>query len=126
MFQIDLMSRKAFYEQLTSQVEKLILTGILTPNDQLPSVRNLSVKLSINPNTIQRAYNDLYNKGLIYTIAGKGSFVSENAFDLLAEASQEKLSDLESIIKEMYLVGIDKNKLISLVDNIYKGEWQID
>ena len=122
MFEIDLMSRKPIYEQLTLQAEKFIITGYLKPDDQLPSVRNLSVKLSVNPNTIQRAYNDLYNKGLIYTITGKGSYVSENALKILAQSSQERFAQLEVLVKEMYMLGIDKEKILQLINDIYKGE----
>ena len=59
MFQIDVMSRKPVYEQLINQMERFILTGVMHQDDQIPSVRSLSVELAVNPNTIQKAYSEL-------------------------------------------------------------------
>ena len=67
MFQIDPMSRQAVYEQLIEQMERFILSGILKSGDQIPSVRSLSVDLSVNPNTIQKAYSQMDAKGMIYS-----------------------------------------------------------
>ena len=72
MFQINIFNRKPIYEQLIDQTERLILTGILTEEEQLPSVRSLSVELSVNPNTIQKAYAELDRRGLTYVIPGRG------------------------------------------------------
>ena len=65
MFVVDVMSRVPVYEQIIKQVEEQVLTGILKEGDKLPSVRSLSVKLSINPNTIQKAYTELDRRQLI-------------------------------------------------------------
>ena len=75
MFRIDNFSRTPIYEQLIEQFERFILTGALTPGAQIPSVRSLSVQLSINPNTVQKAYSELDSRALIYSLPGKGSFV---------------------------------------------------
>ena len=64
MFVVDVMSRVPVYEQIIKQVEEQVLTGILKEGDKLPSVRSLSVKLSINPNTIQKAYTELDRRQL--------------------------------------------------------------
>ena len=79
MFVVDVMSRVPVYEQIIKQVEEQVLTGILKEGDKLPSVRSLSVKLSINPNTIQKAYTELDRRQLIITVPGKGSFISERS-----------------------------------------------
>ena len=76
MFRIDPLSRQPVYEQLIEQLEKLVLTGLLPADSQLPSVRSLSLELSINPNTIQRSYRQLEAEGWIVTVHGKGCFVS--------------------------------------------------
>lgn len=68
MFVVDVMSRVPVYEQIIKQVEEQVLTGILKEGDKLPSVRSLSVKLSINPNTIQKAYTELDRRQLIITV----------------------------------------------------------
>lgn len=82
MFVIDVMSRVPVYEQLINQVEEQILTGLLNSGDKMPSVRSLSVSLSINPNTIQKAYTELDRMKLIITVPGKGSFVSSEALNI--------------------------------------------
>lgn len=76
MFELDVRSRKPIYEQLTDKVKEMILHGILQVDEQLPSVRTLSQQLTVNPNTIQKAYRELEREGYIYSLQGKGSFVS--------------------------------------------------
>ncbi len=71
MFVIDVMSRVPVYEQIINQVEEQILTGLLNSGDKMPSVRSLSVSLSINPNTIQKAYTELDRKAYSHS-SGKG------------------------------------------------------
>ena len=65
MFHIDPLSRKPVYEQIIDQMERFVLTGLMKPGTQLPSVRSLSMELSINPNTIQKAYSELDARGVI-------------------------------------------------------------
>ena len=73
MFQIDIMSRIPVYEQLIRQTEKFILLGVLREGTKLPSVRQLSAELSINPNTIQKAFTELDRRGIIFSVKGTGS-----------------------------------------------------
>lgn len=102
MITLDYRDRRPIYEQVTERFQDLMFKGVLNPGDKLPSVRSLATELSINPNTIQRAYAELERLGLICSVKGKGSFVAdcgrmragrvrawENAFDcLLKEAEQ--------------------------------------
>ena len=88
---IDSMSRQPVYEQIVDQVEQMILSGLMRPGEQLPSVRSLSLELSINPNTIQKAYAELDGRGIIYTLPGRGGFVSQNAPELLAEVPEDEV-----------------------------------
>ena len=83
MFVIDVMSRVPVYEQIINQVEEQIMTGILKEGDKMPSVRSLSVKLSTNPNTIQKAYSELDRRQMIVTVPGRGSFISSDALAAL-------------------------------------------
>lgn len=76
MFELDVRSRKPIYEQLTDKVKEMILHGILQTDEQLPSVRTLSQQLTVNPNTIQKAYRELEREGYIYSLQGKGSFIA--------------------------------------------------
>lgn len=126
MFQIDSMSRTPVYEQIISQLERFVLKGILTTNDQLPSVRSLSMELSINPNTIQKAYSELDRKGMIYSVPGKGCFVSEKAFEVLSKSNRGRLSELEKFITELAYSGLAKTEIIDCVEEAYrkKGESQ--
>ena len=78
MFSIDRYSPIPIYEQLIAQFERLILVGILTPNEMLPSVRALSQELSVNPNTIHKAYAELERRGLSQTAPGTGRFITQN------------------------------------------------
>ena len=74
MYQIDFSSGKPIYVQIVEQTERFILSEAYTVGEKLPSVRELSVKLSVNPNTVARAYNELCLKGIIVSLAGKGFF----------------------------------------------------
>lgn len=78
MIILDYRDRRPIYEQVISRFQELMLTGALEKDSQLPSVRSLAMELSINPNTIQRAYAELERQGYIYSIKGKGSFVADN------------------------------------------------
>ena len=120
MFKIDIMSRVPVYEQIIEQMEKFILTGILSSKEQVPSVRSLSVELSVNPNTIQKAYSDLDRRGIIYSVPGRGCFVSENAKELLSGAKRSQLTELEQTMYELVLAGISKEEIIECLDKAIK------
>ena len=77
MFQLDLKSRTSIYEQIVDNIKELILSGVLRAEDKLPSVRELSKTLTVNPNTTQKAYRELEYQGFVYTVSGLGTFVAE-------------------------------------------------
>ena len=72
---INNASQQPIYEQIVDKMQRLIAGGALEPDEKLPSVRSLAVELSINPNTIQRAYSELERSGFIYSVKGRGNFV---------------------------------------------------
>lgn len=121
MFVVDVMSRVPVYEQIIKQVEEQVLTGILKEGDKLPSVRSLSVKLSINPNTIQKAYTELDRRQLIITVPGKGSFISEKAIEVVGANSREKMTELNKIIRELALAGVTKEEIINNIEEVYNN-----
>lgn len=121
MFVIDLMSRVPVYEQIINQVEEKILIGVLRAGDKMPSVRNLSIELSINPNTIQKAYTELDRKQLIITVPGKGAFVSDKASEVILTASRDKLTELTNMVKQMRFAGICKEEIIDIINKVYNG-----
>lgn len=96
MIVIDYQNRKPIYEQIVERFQMLIVKGILETDTQMPSVRSLATELSINPNTIQKAYAILEQQGYIYPVKGKGNFVSGS--QTLVERKREtffiKLGDL--------------------------------
>lgn len=120
MFQLDLLSRIPVYEQIINQLESFVLSDLMPPHKQLPSVRKLSVELSINPNTIQKAYSELDRRGIIYSVPGRGCFVSEDAKQILSEISRTKLKPLTTLLSELKLAGISKDEIISIVNNVYE------
>ena len=121
MFQIDLMSRTPIYEQLIDQTEKLILAGILNPLDKMPSVRSLSSKLSVNPNTIQRAYTDMCNMGILVSMAGRGCYVTKDAPEIIRRDALKKFEPLDQIVGELKLAGIDLEQIIEHIKETYNN-----
>lgn len=116
---IDSMSRQPVYEQIVDQVEQMILFGLMRPGEQLPSVRSLSLELSINPNTIQKAYAELDGRGIIYTLPGRGGFVSQNAPELLAEARRSRLGTVRELARELALAGVPEDEVLACVRSAY-------
>ena len=119
MFSIDNQSRTPVYEQIIKQIERFILAGHLLPDEQLPSVRNVSCSLSVNPNTIQKAFADLDRRGIIYSVPGKGSFVSAEAAEIITKSRIHELEKIEAAAREMKLAQIDKKIIINAVEKIY-------
>ena len=124
MFVVDVMSRVPVYEQIIKHLDvsrNTVLTGILKEGDKLPSVRSLSVKLSINPNTIQKAYTELDRRQLIITVPGKGSFISEKAIEVVGANSREKMTELNKIIRELALAGVTKEEIINNIEEVFNN-----
>lgn len=119
MFQIDIMSRIPVYEQLIRQTEKFILLGVLKEGDKLPSVRQLSAELSINPNTIQKAFTELDRRGIIFSVNGRGNFVADKALKALEVSRRSAFSDIKDQIKGFALAGISRTELHEYIDEIY-------
>ena len=102
---IDFRNRKPIYEQIVDRFETLIVNGVLDADTQLPSVRALAVELSINPNTIQRAYAELERQGYIYSVKGRGSFVAEN-HQIRAKKQVEIWRELALLVEDARNAGI--------------------
>lgn len=121
MFQIDVMSRKAVYEQLVDQIERYILMGILKADEQIPSVRSMSTRLSVNPNTIQKAYTELDRRGVVYSVSGRGCFISPEAKEKIGARKKQDLAGLTARIREMAMAGVPKESVIACVESAYEG-----
>lgn len=121
MIIIDYKDRRPIYEQVIERFQDLIVKGVLKPDSQLPSVRSLAMELSINPNTIQRAYTELERQGFIYSVKGRGSFVSFNE-ELLGLKQKEVKEKLQKDIELAKSVQIPETQVQEIVKKIYQGE----
>ena len=119
MIRLDYRDSRPIYEQVRDGLRRLMVTGVMQPGEQLPSVRSLAMELSINPNTIQRAYAELERQGYIYSIKGKGSFVADNGH--VKEAGrQEVLQRQVDLAKEACALGVTKEQLWEQIVRIYE------
>ena len=100
MFYIDNRSRIPLYQQIIDNVERLAARGVLPPDSRLPSVRAMAVELSLNPNTVSRAYSELESRGIIYSLPGRGNFIAANSEALQEQARQHQLQRLSEICRE--------------------------
>ena len=114
MISLNSRDSRPIYEQIKDGLRKLIVTGAMAPDEKLPSVRSLATQLSINPNTIQRAYNELENEGYIYSVPGKGSFAAGNAGADEAR-KQELLAKVKEMVAELRYLGVSQEELQALM-----------
>ena len=119
MFLIDPLSRKPVYEQIIEQAERFVLSGVMSPGSQFPSVRGMSVSLSINPNTIQKAYNDLERRGVLLTVPGKGCFVAPQALDMLQQQKRAQVGAFDALVRELLLAGVTPQDLKARIDGVF-------
>ncbi|WP_456277774.1 GntR family transcriptional regulator [Bacillus sp. AK128] len=118
MFELDIRSRQPIYEQLVEKLKELIMNNILKVDEQLPSVRTLAQQLTINPNTIQKAYRELERQGYIYSVPGKGSFVSEASNIINNEKLEKVKQELIKVLSEALYLGLKKEDLVELFEKI--------
>ena len=125
MIILDYRDSRPIYEQIVEKFKLLILKGVLKQDEKMPSVRSLAVELSINPNTIQRAYAQLESQGYIYTVKGKGNFVSDKA-TLMKDYQKEISSQLKEICKQAASAGMGREEFLALVDEsvVSTGDWR--
>ncbi len=117
---LDYHSRTPIYEQIKEQIVLDISRGILKKDDQLPSLRQLSASLGLNINTVKRALSELEAQGVIYTIAGKGVFVSGDTNSQNIYLNQS-LDNLRLSLQNAKNMGVTPEQVQSLVDEIFKG-----
>lgn len=117
---LDYHSRTPIYEQIKEQIVLDISRGLLKKDDQLPSLRQLSAQLGININTVKRALSELEAQGVIYSIAGKGIFISGNAEsqNIYLEQSLDAVKEALVTAKQM---GASEEKITAILKEIYKG-----
>ena len=111
MVHLDYRDARPIYAQIADGFRKQITAGILRGEDRLPSVRELAAELSINPNTIQRAYRELELQGWIATVPGKGCFVCGVPLDAQLE-NQPLLQQFDALTAQLMNAGITRQELI--------------
>ncbi|MBE5883447.1 MAG: GntR family transcriptional regulator [Lachnospiraceae bacterium] len=114
MILIDYKDRRPIYEQVVERFQQMILCGALQPGDAMPSVRSLAMELSLNPNTIQRAYQELERSGYIYSMQGKGSFVSDTQ-DAVASRRKEIMEEFSACAKRALEAGLSGQELADIL-----------
>lgn len=121
MIIIDSRSSTPIYEQIIIGIKELILKNVIRSGDKLPSVRELSTILTINPNTVSKAYMELEKQNIVESIKGKGTFITS---DYRKPVSEEKISklilDFKRLILEANYLGLEENDLILLLDEGFK------
>lgn len=124
MITLDFSNRKPIYEQLQVKITQMALTRTLEPNEQLPSVRSLAKDLMINPNTVQKAYQFLEQDGVIYSVPGKGSFISPD-ISVSSKYREETVLRLRKLMEQAKAYGVkqtDVERVMRSVFNEEKGE----
>ena len=114
---------KPIYEQITSQIKQMIMTGELKSGESIPSMRSLAKSLHISVITVQKAYEDLQRDGFIETTVGRGSFVRADNKEFIQEEKQREIeSCLQKAIELSKENGISLSKLIELLNIFYEEE----
>ena len=117
MILIDYSDKRPIYEQIAARFEALIVSGVMEADEKLPSVRTLAVELSINPNTIQRAYMELEKDGFIYTVKGKGNFVKRDE-ELMGRQKEKLLKGLEEQAFACVQQGVKKQEILNCREKV--------
>ena len=119
MLQLDLKSRKSIYEQVMDQLKEQIMTGQMATGEKLPSVRELSKSITVNPNTVQKAYRELERQGYVYTTSGVGTFVADRS-EIHADlpALQKAQGNLDDAFRQLLFLGIGYEKAKNLTMQI--------
>ncbi len=119
MFTLNYKSRLPIYEQIQGQVIEFIALGLLTPHQQLPAVRQLANDLGVNPNTVQKAYQELERLGYIYSQVGKGSFINEKQ-NTLQLTRKQKFDELSDLLTQMKQIGIEYSEILGYASQIFE------
>lgn len=122
MIILDYRDKRPIYEQIIEKLERLIVGGALEADSKMPSVRSLGVDLAVNPNTIQRAYNQLEQDGYLYTVSGRGSFVAPET-EWREGKKQKMLLEWQEVSRRAKEAGLSQSSLVDELEKIY-GEDQ--
>ena len=125
MINLNYRDSRPIYEQIRDELRKLIVSGAIAADEKLPSVRALAAQLAINPNTIQRAYNQLESEGYVYSIPGKGSFAAVMD-DAVAARKNELLEQVGELLRELRSLGATAEELVAFTQAVTGKEERHD
>lgn len=120
MLDLDMRSGQPIYQQLVERFKELIISEVLQADEQLPSVRILAGQLTINPNTIQKAYRELERQGYIYSLPGKGSYVARIAHTGHPEKLARLKEELVRILAEAIYLGMPREEIMDTIAQVEK------
>ncbi len=123
MLTLNYRDAKPIYMQIQEGLKKLIISGALEKNEKLPSVRELAGSLAINPNTIQRAYRELEAEGYLYSVSGKGTFVSPD-IRVDEDRKKELLEQFDETVEELFYLSVSKRLLQERLEELDKRREQ--
>lgn len=118
MIKLDYKDSRSLHEQIEDGIKELIINKIMTEDEQLPSVRELSISLTVNPNTVQKAYRQLEIDGYIYSIKGKGNFVAPVSHTKDNGKLDELYENLKLTLKSLIYLGEDTKKIDNVINKI--------
>jgi len=123
---VDTGSREPIYRQLAIQIREGVARGHLEQGEKLPSVRELSTRLVVNPNTIARAYTELERDGVLHTRQGMGVFVAKPNSDLTKTAKKKRLAEqLDALLTEAIYLGFTQEEVSELLgDRAQRFQWE--
>lgn len=120
MIQLDFKNPKPIYEQIKDKIKELVINGIMKSGDKIPSVRELAQILTINPNTIQKAYKDLETEGFIYSVKGKGNFISQPDSSYEQSRRDDILVQISKLTEELIYLKTPEESVLTMIKNIYR------
>lgn len=120
MILLDYRDKRPIYEQMVEKLERLIVSGGLEPGSRMPSVRSLAMELSVNPNTVQRAYTQLEQEGYLYTITGRGSFVASEK-EWRDDQVSRMLEEWTAVTRKAREAGLERELLEERMADVYRS-----
>ncbi len=122
MIHLDLHDPRPMYEQVVEQLEMLAARGVLHADEKLPSVRQMAIELSLNPNTVQKAYSELLSRDVIYSVRGKGNFVSKDCTAIRQRKLEEIRGQMTDLLRQAHEFGATAKQCNAMLQSLMEVE----
>ena len=122
MINLDFRDSRPVYEQICEKIKNLIIGGVIKSGDKIMSVRDMAATLTINPNTIVKAYKQLEQEGYIYSVQGKGYFVAEKSFASSIAKIDTLTENVNNTLKELCFLGVKEEEILKIIESIWRGK----